>query len=143
MATPPFDHNNGESEPAEGTPPAPKRGKGPEPTPAQITKAREFLCEALGNGPRLTREIEREAKQQGHAKRTLDRARTNLGVQKIPPDTFRGPWRMALKDDPAVAAYKQRKETKTQQARQLQGNGRKKKGNGGRKRHNELLVPVP
>ena len=143
MATPPFDNNNGESEPAEGTTPAPKRGKGLEPTPAQIIKAREFLYEALGNGPRLTREIDCEARQRGHAKRTLDRARSQLHVQKIPPAVFRGRWQIALSDDPAVGAYKQRKETKKQQARQHLGNGRKKKRNGGRKRHDEQLAPAP
>jgi hypothetical protein len=81
----------------------PKHRNVPEPTPAQITKAVAFLHEALKNGPRLTRDVEREARDLGHAKRTLERARGQLHVKKLPPAVFRGPWRIALKDDPAVA----------------------------------------
>lgn len=114
-----------------GEPPAltPPPRKAPEPTLAQITKAMDFLSKALEHGPRLVREVEAEAKQQGHAKRTLARARHALHVKKLPPDEFRGPWRMALQGDQAVAAYQQHKDAKNQYARERQGNGRKRKRN--------------
>src|SRR5689334_14572050 len=112
MAPPPFeDHNPGEGSVS-------RHAKEPEPIPAQITKAVEFLSDLLRPDPQLTRDVERAARQQGHAKRTLDRARALLGVQQLPPEQFRGPWRIALKDDPAVAAYKRRKDAKHQEARQ-------------------------
>lgn len=142
MATPPFGSN--EPEP-EGRPAAASRSqKEPEPTPAQMSLAKEFLVRALKSGPRLTREVEQEAKQEGIAKRTLDRARSDMNVQRLPPDTFRGPWKMALKDDVAVTAYKQRKANKNQKARERQGNGRrrKQKGGGDRKQRHELLAPA-
>lgn len=127
-----------------GVSPAPQRRKEPEPTPAQITKAVAFLRDALKDAPRLVREVEAEAKRQGHARRTLSRARAQLHVKKLPPDVFRGPWRMALPDDPAVAAYQRRKEAKTRQARQRQGNGRKRRKRGGSRgrQSNKLLISV-
>lgn len=138
LMVPPFAPNS------ESPDPASRRRKEPEPTPAQITKAMEFLRLALQYGPRLVREVEREAKAAGHARRTLTRARRELHVKKLPPDVFRGPWRMALQDDKAVAAYQQRKEAKNQRARQRQGNGRRRKRNGdSRKLRNEQLAPVP
>ena len=87
--------------------------------------------------------VERAAKQQGQVKRTLDRARSQLYVQRLPPNTFRGPWRIALQNDAAVAAYRKRKEEKNQKARQRNVNGRKQKRNRSiGKRGSPLLAPA-
>src|ERR1051326_6843723 len=81
LMTTPFETTNGEP----GEPKAEsKRSTAPEPTPAQITRAVAFLREALKDGPRLTREVEAEAQQQGHAHRTLVRAGREVTVTKPP-----------------------------------------------------------
>lgn len=141
----PFDPNGAAGSGQEPNSALAKQRQDPEPTPAQITRAVAFLREALKNGPRLTRDVEREARELGHAKRTLDRARGQLHVKKLPPAEFRGPWRIALKDDPAVAEANQRKEAKKQQARERQGNGRKRRKRNGKRsqRSDELLAPLP
>lgn len=94
--------------------------------PTAISKAIDFYREALWTGPRLAREVIAEGKRQGHAKRTQDRARDRLHVQKIPPTTWQGPWLIALPGHPAIDESKQLREVKKQK-QQRKGNGRRKK----------------
>ncbi|HLW01958.1 MAG TPA: hypothetical protein VKT82_25120 [Ktedonobacterales bacterium] len=120
-------------------PPASPLGEevsGPEET--KILQAMAFYREALQQGPRLSREVLAEGKQQGHAQRTQERARSRLNVQSW-PDGFQGPRLIALPKDQAVAAVKQRR----QQKRERAGNGRRKQRNGGgRKSGTELMTPI-
>ena len=100
-----------------------------------------FLREVLAAGDRLTTEVEAEARQAGHARRTLVRARNALHVVALRPMEFGGKHRMALPGDQAVDAELKRKEDKKQQARQRRGNGRrqrKRNGNGGKPK-NEMV----
>jgi len=124
----------------EPDPAASHRRKEPEPTPAQVEKAMDFLREVLAAGERLTTEVEAEARQAGHARRTLVRARNALHVVALRPQEFGGKHRMALPGDQAVETELKRKEDKKQQARQRQGNGRKRrqKKNGGKQKNQQL-----
>lgn len=109
----------------------------------KIQKAMAFYQQALEQGPRLAREVLAEGKRQGHAKRTQERARSRLNVQKIPPTTWQGPWLIALPGHPAVKEAKQRKERKQRKAHQRQGNGRKRRkrrDGGGSSSYDELLA---
>lgn len=108
----------------------------------KILKAMVFYRQALEQGPRLAREVLAEGKRHGHAKRTQERARSRLNVQKIPPTTWQGPWLIALPNDPEVEAAKKRKKTKVEQRCKRKGNGRKKqqKGGGGISIRDELLA---
>ena len=141
FGTPPFDE-----EPA-----APALGASqPEPTPSEesgpeelkIQQAIAFYQETLRTGPRLAREVLAEGKRQGHAKRTQERARSHLNVQKIPPERWQGSWQIALPGDPAIEAAKQRRKVKEQKRQQRKGNGRRKqrKGAGGSSTHDKLLA---
>src|SRR5262245_5528383 len=56
-------------------------------------EAREFLLERLEAGPVKAEEIIEEAKQEGVAKRTLDRAKKDLGIKsRKTPSKFDGEW---------------------------------------------------
>ena len=55
-----------------------------------------FLAEALANGPRLSSDVEAEARDgHGITKRTLMRARKELGVEAYRPNNP-GPWYLRL-----------------------------------------------
>jgi putative DNA primase/helicase len=56
-------------------------------------EAREFLLERLETGPMKAEDIIEEAKQDGIAKRTLDRAKKDLGIKsRKTPSKFDGEW---------------------------------------------------
>src|SRR5262249_10381173 len=56
-------------------------------------EAREFLLEQLEAGPRKAEDIIDQAKQEGIAKRTLDRAKKDLGIKsRKTPSRFDGEW---------------------------------------------------
>lgn len=97
------------------------------PEELRIKQAMDFYRAALQEGPRLAREVLAEGTRQGFSKRTQERARSRLNVQKIPPTTWQGPWLIALPGDPAVAESKQRREAKKRQAQQRQGNGQSRR----------------
>ena len=101
----------------------------------------DFYRAALWTGPRLAREVLAEGKRQGHTKRTQERARSSLNVQKIPPTTWQGPWLIALPGDPTVETAKQRRKEK-ERKQQRQGNGRRRKqrDGGGSSPHDALLA---
>ena len=61
-----------------------------------IGKAKEFLRELLADGPVDADEGEEAAKANSISSRTLDRARTDLGV-KAEKDGFEGGWRWHLR----------------------------------------------
>ena len=62
-----------------------------------VGEATDWLRETLSNGPRLSREIKQDAKRDGIAWRTVERARAKLGVC-TGPDGFRGCWVWTLPD---------------------------------------------
>jgi len=67
-------------------------------------EAREFLLDRLGAGPLRAEEIIDEAKQEGIAKRTLDRAKKDLGVKsRKTPSKFDGEWYWELPPKPKNA----------------------------------------
>src|SRR5258708_7024414 len=55
-------------------------------------EAREFLVERLEAGPVNSEGIIEETKQEGIAKRTLDRAKKDLGVKSRKQGGTGGPW---------------------------------------------------
>lgn len=111
------------------------------PEELKIQQAMDFYRAALQDGPRLAREVMAEGKQQRHTKRTQERARSRLNVQKIPPTTWQGPWLIALPGHPAIEAAKQRRKEKEQKRQRQQGSGRRKKqSGGGSSPHDTLLV---
>jgi len=56
-------------------------------------EARDFLLERLETGPMKSEDIIEEAKQDGIAKRTLDRAKKDLGIKsRKTPSKFDGEW---------------------------------------------------
>jgi hypothetical protein len=56
-------------------------------------EAREFLLERLEAGPVKSDDLIEEAKQDGIAKRTLDRAKKELGIKsRKTPTKFDGEW---------------------------------------------------
>lgn len=60
----------------------------------ESARARDFLRGALAGGPRLSAEVEEEARQNGISSRTLDRARSDLRIQAgKTPD---GAWMVGL-----------------------------------------------
>jgi hypothetical protein len=67
-----------------------------------IDTAVAFLRDALGNGPKSVREVVREARAEGISSRTLDRARSALGVRSV-PSGFGGPRTLTLPDSPVSA----------------------------------------
>src|SRR5579871_6466056 len=129
MATPPFDD-----------PPTDDPG----PAETKIIQTMAFYLVALEHGPRNPREELKEGLALGHAKRTQERARTRLHVQKIPPATWQGPWLIALPDGPAVKAARQRKEAKDQKKQKRKGNGRKQRKRDGssRKPRDEVIAAL-
>lgn len=56
-----------------------------------VAEATDWLREALAAGPVAAQEVKRRAAGDGIALRTLDRAKTRLGVRAA-PDGYRGPW---------------------------------------------------
>ena len=58
-------------------------------------EAKEFLRDILANGPIEAEEGDRAAKAKGISKRTLDRAKKDLGI-KADKDGFDGPWKWHL-----------------------------------------------
>ena len=107
----------------------------------KIQQAMDFYRAALNDGPRLAREVLAEGKRLGHTRRTQERARSRLNVQKIPPTTWQGPWEIALPGHPAVAESKQRREGKKRKAQQRKKNGRRRKqSDGGSQSRGEALM---
>jgi hypothetical protein len=134
-----------DAESVPGKEPNPESAPGEEvsgPEELKIQQAMAFYQEILRMGPRLAREVLAEGKRLGHAKRTQERARSRLNVQKIPPTTWQGPWLIALPGDSAVEAAKQRRKEKEQKRQHQQGNRRRKKPKDGRgsSLHDELLA---
>lgn len=64
---------------------------GPEDRSALVA-AEEFLLETLGDGPIETQELKREAKREGHAWRTVERARRRLEIQSRKTGGRGSPW---------------------------------------------------
>lgn len=126
MAIPPFENTpiDESSQPVPG-----EEVSGPE--ELRITRAMDFYRVALKDGPRPPREVLAEGKRRGHTKRTQERARSRLHVQKIPPTTWQSTWQIALPGDPAVDESKQRREEKKQKQQQRKGNGRRKQQQSG------------
>ncbi len=68
------------------------------PDPAERDEAGDYLREALATGPRLARELIEEAREaHGVAKRTLDRAKVDVGVKSYQEPKL-GPWWWKLTD---------------------------------------------
>lgn len=63
----------------------------------ELEHAVSFLRDMLADGPRPTRDVERDARGAGVAVRTLDRARRTLGVRASRIGS--GPWMIALSSD--------------------------------------------
>lgn len=61
-----------------------------------LDQAIDFLREELKGGPRPVAEIEAKAQRQGIAKRTLDRARTEIGIR---PKKSKKGWMLSLPAD--------------------------------------------
>lgn len=57
--------------------------QGTESGPTMMDEAKEFLLEALAEGERPTNDLIQEAKEQGIGERTLQRARTAMGVRSV------------------------------------------------------------
>lgn len=91
--------------------PEPSPGPPSGPDELRVYRAIEFLEQVLAHGPLPSTWIMDEGKRQGHAKRTLERARHKKNVQALKSRSFGGSglWYMALPDDPAVALFKSRK----------------------------------
>jgi len=68
------------------------QAKSPEDRGAEAD-AVEFLADMLRDGPRRSKEVEKEARAAGHSLRTLDRARHTLGVKA---KRIEGIWKMSL-----------------------------------------------
>lgn len=128
--------------PSPSEPPSGEQVSGPE--ELCITRAMDFYRVALKDGPRPPREVLAEGKELGHTKRTQERARARLHVQKIPPERWQGPWMIALLEDPAVEEAKKRRKEKQCKRQQRKGNGRWKQQNrDNTKPRNEVLAPLP
>jgi hypothetical protein len=67
-----------------------------------IDTAVAFLQDALDDGPKPVREVIRDARAEGIAPRTLDRARAQLGVRSV-PSGFGGPRTLTLPDSSVSA----------------------------------------
>ena len=72
---------------------APTAGRGGQ---SALEEAADFLHELLTDGPVPVTEVYAEATAAGIARRTLDRAKNQLGVRSVRPDGFTGPWSWAL-----------------------------------------------
>ncbi|NLF09476.1 MAG: AAA family ATPase [Pirellulaceae bacterium] len=71
-----------------------------------IDEAKDWLREALADGPKPSSELKGDAKRDGIAWRTVERAKTQLGVSNR-PDGFGGPWVWALPDTSDSASLRQ------------------------------------
>ena len=60
-----------------------------------LDEAKDFLCEMLSHGAVEGKAIYRQADDAGHAKRTIDRAKRELGIRST-KGTLTGPWRWDL-----------------------------------------------
>ncbi len=69
---------------------------------SRLTDAQAFLAAELAEGPQLSREVIRRARQLGIADRTLERARKALGVRAIPPARPGEPWQLILPETAAT-----------------------------------------
>lgn len=67
-----------------------------------LEEAKEFLAEMLDRGPVEGRVIYRQADDAGHAKRTVDRAKRELGIQSR-KSSMTSPWRWELPTKVATA----------------------------------------
>lgn len=67
-----------------------------------MQEATEFLLEALKDGPLGVKELKRDAKNAGHAERTIDRAKARLGIRSQERD-FGGGWEWVLPNDAKAA----------------------------------------
>lgn len=65
-----------------------------------LDEAADWLADKLADGPLHAGEVKQEAKADGIAPRTLDRAKARLGVIAA-PDGLRGPWCWRLPDESA------------------------------------------
>ena len=80
---------------------AEQRLERPGPEADELREAESFLNQALANGPHLTKEVEEESREvHGIKKRTLERARKNLGVESF-RETVPGPWFLRLSSNTA------------------------------------------
>jgi hypothetical protein len=80
-----------------------KAGGGDKERGYAVKDAKKFLQEKLANGPVPTADVEDEAKALGISVRTLNRARSELGVKAV-KHGFEGGWHLKLPDiDTAVA----------------------------------------
>jgi hypothetical protein len=139
MTIPPFESAPIDAGPSEPSPSEEASG----PAEQKILKAMDFYQQALRMGPRQPREVLAEGKALGHTKRTQERARVRLHVQKIPPERWQGPWMIALLDDPAVEEARKRRKEKARKRQQRKGNGRKRRkrrDRGSSSSHVTLLV---
>ena len=60
-----------------------------------LEEAKDFLCEMLSRGGIEGKVIYRQADDAGHSKRTIDRAKRELGIRSTKA-TLSGPWRWDL-----------------------------------------------
>lgn len=72
---------------------APTAGRGGR---SALDDAVDFLRELLTDGPVPVTDLYAEATAAGIARRTLERAKNQLGVRSVRPDGFTGPWSWAL-----------------------------------------------
>ena len=66
-------------------------------SPSARDEAKKFLTDILANGPMLQSEIQDAAEDNGIAKRTLERAKRELGI-KAEKDGTAGRWSWRLPD---------------------------------------------
>jgi hypothetical protein len=69
--------------------------------PTELDEAKDWLRDALADGPRPAKEMLAMAKKDGLSKRTLDRARADLGVRASKKDVAGG-WKWNLPGAPAA-----------------------------------------
>lgn len=83
---------------------AEERAERPGPQADDLRDATTFLQDVLAGGPRLTKDVEDEGHQaHGFARRTLQRARKNLGIESF-REEVPGPWWLRLPSNTAKAA---------------------------------------
>jgi hypothetical protein len=135
MATLPFDVEMRKGSRSPGT-------EEPGPADTKTLQAMAFYSAALKEGPRKASEVLREGLALGHTKRTQERARSRLHIQKIPPTTWQGPWLIALQDHPAVEDANQRRKEKDRKKQKRKANGRKRRvrDGSGRKPRDEVTA---
>ena len=84
-----------------------------------IDDAKDFLCQELANGPRSTMTIVKEAENAGISKRTLERARQEMGM-KSRKSGFKSGWELTL---PQEYAHRTPPTSSDEETRRPSGNG--------------------